>query len=95
MIARNLIKFAEAMALQLPLRFGPLRMLRQSRPTTRAGRAARAARSAIRKAALAIRVMHIVKPTRATPKAVEPQTMFQLCIALTRLENLDMWGFNA
>lgn len=58
MIAKNLLKFAEAMALQLPLRFGPLRMLKQARPTSRAGRAARAARAAIRRAALAVKVMY-------------------------------------
>lgn len=58
MIARNLLKFAEAMALQLPLRFGPLRMLRQSRPTTRAGRATRAARADLRRAILAVKVIY-------------------------------------
>ena len=63
MIAKNLLKFAEAMALQLPLRFGPLRMLKQARPTSRAGRAARAARAVIRRAALAVKIMY------AAPKA--------------------------
>lgn len=66
MIAKNLLKFAEAMSLQLPLRFGPLRMLKQARPTSRAGRAARAARALIRRAALAVKVMY------AEPKAVRP-----------------------
>lgn len=58
MIAKNLLKFAEAMALQMPLRFGPLRMLKQARPTSRAGRAARAARALIRRAALSIKVRY-------------------------------------
>lgn len=66
MIAKNLLNFAEAMALQLPLRFGPLRMLKQARPTSRAGRAARAARAWVRRAALAVKVMY------AAPKAARP-----------------------
>lgn len=61
MIAKNLMKYAEAMAVQMVLRFGPLRTLRLARPTTRAGREARAARSAIRKAFLSVRVMYPAK----------------------------------
>lgn len=65
MIARNLLKYAEALALQLPLPWGPrMRQLKQARPTTRAGRAARAARAAVRRAALAVRVIY---PTRRQP----------------------------
>lgn len=58
MIAKNLLKFAEAMALQMPLPFKRLRMLCQSRPTTRAGRVARAARAGLRRAILAIKVIY-------------------------------------
>jgi len=61
MIAKNLMKYAEAMAVQMVLRFGPLRTLRLARPTTRAGRAARAARSAIRRAILSVRLMYPTK----------------------------------
>lgn len=85
MIARNLVKYAEAMALQMPLPFGRLRMLRQSRPTTRAGRAARAARKAIRAALLKVTVIYPAKPQRrALPCPVDPQPMFQarLCTGL-------------
>lgn len=71
MIAKNLLKFAEAMALQLPLPFKRLRMLCQSRPTTRAGRAARAARAHIRRAILAVTVIYPV----ATPKAPAKRLM--------------------
>lgn len=84
MIAKNLIRFAEAMALQLPLPFGPLRMLKQSRPTTRAGRAARAARSIARRALLKVRVIYPAKPCRRPPQPKATPSMFQisLCIGL-------------
>lgn len=72
MIARNLLKYAEALALQLPLRFGPLRMLRQSRPTTRAGRAARAARAGLRRAILAMKVIYPApKEYAPAPKRID------------------------
>lgn len=71
MIAKNLLKFAEAMALQLPLPFKRLRMLCQSRPTTRAGRAARAARAHIRRAILAVTVIYpIPKVYAPMPKRI-------------------------
>ncbi|CAH0352827.1 hypothetical protein [Aquabacterium sp. CECT 9606] len=93
MIAKNLRKFAEAFALQLPLPFGRLRMLKQARPTTRAGRAARAARRIIRAAALKIRVLYRPRMKKAPRRAPEFQTMFQLAFALANLENMDLAGF--
>ncbi|MCH8180599.1 MAG: hypothetical protein IIA02_12575 [Proteobacteria bacterium] len=68
MIAKNMLKFAEALALQMPLRFGPLRQLKQARPTTRAGRAARSARAAIRRAALKLRVIYPMPKPKSTAK---------------------------
>lgn len=85
MIAKNLLKFAEAMALQLPLRFGPLRMLKQARPTSRAGRAARAARAMIRRAALAVKILYPTpKPkAKATTKA-SARTATQLSLFINK-----------
>lgn len=57
-IAKNFLKCAAAMALQLPLPFGPLRRLKQARPTTRLGRLVRAARAPIRRALLAIKAIY-------------------------------------
>jgi hypothetical protein len=92
-IAANFKKYAQALALQLPLPFGRLRMLRQARPTTRAGRAARAARKAIRAAAIKVKVMYTAKRPAPAKKPAEAQTMFQLALALARLENMDLAGF--
>lgn len=92
-IAANLKKFAEALALQLPLPFRGFRRPSIARPTTRAGRIARAARSAIRKAALAIKIKRPGPRPKAAARATELQTMFQLTFTLTRLETLDMIGF--
>ena len=84
MIAKNLLKYAEAMALQLPLPFRRLVMLRQSRPTTRAGRTARAARAAIRRLQLAIRVIYITKPVK-TKKPTRSETPWaQLSLFITK-----------
>lgn len=59
MIAKNLLRYAEAMALQLVLPFRhALKRLRLARPTTAAGRAARALRAPLRAAAIAVRVMY-------------------------------------
>lgn len=66
MISKNLLKFAEAMALQLPLPFKRIRLLCQSRPTTRAGRAIRAARADLRRAILAQKVIY------PAPKVLAP-----------------------
>lgn len=89
MIARNLLRYAEAMALQLPLPFPRrLRMLRSSRPTTRAGRAARAARAAVRKALLTVKVrypapmMPLARVTRFWPACAVPGTWFWVQPAL-------------
>lgn len=71
MIAKNLLKFAEAMALQLPLPFKRLRMLCQSRPTSRAGRRARAERASLRRAILAMKVIYPAKKVLAPlPKRI-------------------------
>lgn len=78
MIAKNMLKYAEALAIQLvlPLR---LRQLKQGRPTTRAGRIARAARSAFRKAALAVRVIYPTPKRPAQRKSPErPQWQLHL-----------------
>jgi hypothetical protein len=84
MIAKNLLKYAEAIALQLPLPFRRLIMLRQSRPTTRAGRAARAARAAIRRIRLAIRVIYPTKPVK-TKKPTRSETQWaQLSLFITK-----------
>lgn len=85
MIAKNLLKYAEAMALQLPLRFGPLRMLKQARPTTRAARKARAARAWIRRAALAVKVMYAAPkaPIAARKKSTEC-TALQLSLFINK-----------
>lgn len=91
-IAATFKKLAEA-ALQLPLPFRSFRRPKLARPTTRAGRIARAARSVIRKAALAIKVTRPAPKPKPTAKAIEMQTMFQLSLALTQLETLDMMGF--
>jgi len=83
MIAKNLLKHAEALALQLPLPFGRLRMLRQARPTTRTGRAARAARKAIRAALLKVKVIYPIKPQRLNlPCLVHPCPMFQIPLSI-------------
>ncbi|MGC4062572.1 MAG: hypothetical protein QM749_17695 [Aquabacterium sp.] len=80
MIAKNLLKYAQAFALQLPLRFGPLRMLRQARPTTRAGRIARAARKLIRTALIKRKVVYPVKhKPRPKPKQIA-SSMMQLSL---------------
>lgn len=84
MIAINLLKYAEAMALQLPLPFRRLVKLRQSRPTTRAGRAARAARAAIRRLQIAIRVIYPIKPVK-TKKPTRSETPWgQLSLFITK-----------
>lgn len=84
MIAKNLMRFAEAMALQLPLPFGPLRMLKQARPTTKAGRAARAARAIVRRATLKIKVIYPKKPCRRPhpPKAQNSMLQMPLIFSL-------------
>jgi hypothetical protein len=92
-IAANLKRFAEAMALQLPLPFRGFRRPNLARPTTRAARIARAARSAIRKAALAIKTERPAPKPVPPAKPTETQTMFQLTMALTRLEIMDMISF--
>lgn len=61
MIATNYRRFAEALALQLPLPFGPALVWNGSRPTTRVGRAMRAVRAAAFK--LAGRVRYQTKVT--------------------------------
>lgn len=80
MIAKNFLKYAQAMALQMPLPFRALKMLKQSRPTTKAGRAARAARAAIRKAALAIKVVYPQKQKRPPLHRKEQAPWTQLTI---------------
>lgn len=82
MIAKNMLRFAEAMALQLPLPFGPLRMLKQARPTTRTGRAARAARAVLRRALLKVRVIYPTKPCRCPSPPKTKPSMFQMPLAI-------------
>lgn len=81
MIARNLRKYAEALALQLPLPFGRLRQLKQARPTTRAARAARAARAGLRRAILAVRVIYPAprQPAPRRAKAISSAEQMPLC----------------
>lgn len=83
MIAKNLLKFAEALALQLPLPFTRLRMLKQARPTTRAGRIARAARAPERRALLSIKVRYIAKTVF---KAIK-RTTEAACVQLSLFSN--------
>lgn len=83
MIAKNLTRYAEAMALQLPLPFPhTLKRLRLARPTTRAGRIARALRASIRAAAIAVRVIYPVPKPRAPRRPAEVATMWQLPLPL-------------
>ncbi|CAN7541394.1 hypothetical protein LJR118_003919 [Acidovorax sp. LjRoot118] len=70
MIAANYRKFPEALALQMPLRFGRALVWALSRPTTRILRAIRAERGAAFKAAG--RIAYPVKP--ATPAWVLEST---------------------
>jgi hypothetical protein len=79
-IAANLKKYAQALALQLPLPFGRLRMLRQARPTTRAGRIARAARKLIRAALIKRKVVYPIKlKPRPRPQEIA-SSMLQLSL---------------
>lgn len=90
MIAKNLLKYAEALAIQLvlPLR---LRALKQARPTTRAARAARAARSALRRAALAVRVVYPAPKTKTkrVPKAEKPWLQLKLWLYVVDQRDLS------
>ena len=95
MIAKNLLKYAQAMAVQMVLPF-KLRMLRSARPTTRLGRAARSARAATRRTLLAIKVIYPVKVKRATrPKKAEvPWLQLTLWLgknSLLSTRNGDVW----
>lgn len=83
MIAKNLLKFPEAMALQLPLPFKRLRLLCQSRPTTRAGRAIRAARAGLRRAMLAVKVIYPVAKAKAPGKKLMDNRAAQMPLQWT------------
>lgn len=78
MIAINFRKFPSAMALQLPLPFGPLLRWATARPTSRVARSIRAARGAAFK--LAGRVRQPVK--RSTPQWVKVKRAAARSLAL-------------
>jgi hypothetical protein len=97
-IAANLKKYAQALALQLPLPLGPLRMLKQARPTTRAARLARSARRWIRAAALKVKVMYppkkvpYRKPTPIDPNSTMLQLPMWIEIALYAAPEPSQWA---
>lgn len=93
MIARNLLKYAEALALQLPLPWGRrMRRLKLARPTTSAGRAARAARAAVRRAALAVRVIYPARRQPAPKRPVESSKAQQLALFWIKLDGWEPHG---